>query len=283
MRIALALVVTLSGLGCGQEASPPPPTPPGLPSPSPPPGSPLGNTQVQVDGRNVWPPTGPGCAELAACCAAAGSSDVGMFCQMSVATLPLNCVAALGSVRTYLGERGMAVPPACQVGAGAQVGPGWVELTLPQVAGWQRAPGEDHGPEQGFIVEYNIHGQIAATVYVYRGGVANIQRQPAVLGAQVQTALAGMQQAQQMGRYDAVRELGPVSSTTIGSTPDAPVAAHQRVMITREGTERLSETYVTTHRGFFFKLRISLFVDQSAATDASLRALLDQLGAAIHE
>jgi len=214
---------------------------------------------------------------------------VGLFCQMSVATPPVDCAAALGNVRDYLRERSLSVPPVCEGGPsappppGALPGPPWVELALPQVAGWQRGEAQDEGPERGFIVEYDFGGRIAATVYVYRAGVPAIRRDPALLMAQVQGALSGMRQAQQAGRYDAVRELGPASMSAIGSAPNAHPAAYQRVMITREGTELPSETYVTTHRGFFFKLRISLFAEPSATTDRALSALLNQLAQSIHE
>src|SRR6478672_4024816 len=34
------------------------------------PGHGLGTTEMSVEGRSVWPPTGPSCAELVACCEA---------------------------------------------------------------------------------------------------------------------------------------------------------------------------------------------------------------------
>jgi len=103
---------------------------PNAPAPGPQPGQPgsgpqqvvispggglPGGMDVTTDGHSVWPPHGPGCDQLVACCQAAASaaSDVSLFCQMSVATQPVNCATAMQSVRSYLGERGMPTPPQC--------------------------------------------------------------------------------------------------------------------------------------------------------------------------
>lgn len=113
----------------------PTPTPPAPPSQPPPPGTPSapekrpgtqvvfgpggsgpGGMQVTTDGQNVWPPTGAGCERYVQCCNAATAlaPDVALFCQMAVATPPVDCSAAHTRMRTYLGERGLAVPQACQ-------------------------------------------------------------------------------------------------------------------------------------------------------------------------
>lgn len=128
--------------GDGDESSPPganvdqrqPPAPsagptspdvPGQP-PNPPgggskqlviqPGSGLsGGMQVTSGGRAVWPPQGPGCDNLVACCTAASATEsaTSLFCQMAVATEPVNCTKALQDVRSYLAERGQTAPPQC--------------------------------------------------------------------------------------------------------------------------------------------------------------------------
>ncbi len=84
----------------------------GAQQPSP---STLGNTRITSDGRNVWPPTGPGCDVLVRCCEAAQAteSSVALFCQISAAA-GRSCAEQLESVRTYIRERGTALPAACQ-------------------------------------------------------------------------------------------------------------------------------------------------------------------------
>ena len=91
-----------------------PNTAPG-PGPAPGPGLDLPGVDVQVDGQSVWPPEGPGCAELVSCCQAAAAvhSPAQLTCQLMVAADPGNCPAALASFRQYLTEAGVAQPAAC--------------------------------------------------------------------------------------------------------------------------------------------------------------------------
>jgi hypothetical protein len=135
--LTLSLVVlTLAG-ACGQKAQPSGDRPspradagPGdasAPRPDDPmrqrpdvtirPGGPgdLGDQKVVADGMTVWPPTGPGCEPLVACCRAAAGLDraMGLACQLSVARTPVDCGKALAMVRRLMGERMMAVPAAC--------------------------------------------------------------------------------------------------------------------------------------------------------------------------
>ncbi|MFO1519646.1 MAG: hypothetical protein U1F57_08315 [bacterium] len=74
-----------------------------------------GNTVVLSDGKNVWPPKGPGCENLARCCEAAGKkeSSAMLMCQLSVATPPVDCVKGLKDFKQYLAERNVPPPQEC--------------------------------------------------------------------------------------------------------------------------------------------------------------------------
>jgi hypothetical protein len=103
----------------------PAPLPPATPPASPPgqqpeavviaPGGGLSGMQVQVDGRPVWPPQGPGCDQLVACCrdGTAIDSSIGLACQLSMAIDGATCPNAMASVRSSIAEMGRAVPPSC--------------------------------------------------------------------------------------------------------------------------------------------------------------------------
>jgi hypothetical protein len=75
-----------------------------------------GNAKVLSDGKPLWPPEGPGCERLIACCNAASkeSSAVGLACQMSVAAEPLDCAKALESVQGIISELGLMTPGECK-------------------------------------------------------------------------------------------------------------------------------------------------------------------------
>jgi hypothetical protein len=165
----------------------------------------------------------------------------------------------------------------------AGVGPSWVALQLPQVPGWTLSPPEDTGPATGYVAEYNSsQPPIALTVYVYNNNEGVIRRDPAVLQQEVRESVNAVYSAVQAGRYQAVRELDG-SVVRLGRSPTAPMAFMQRLVITAEGTERPSAIYITTHRGFYFKIRVTAFTGTHAEMDAAIAGLLDQLAAAIVE
>jgi hypothetical protein len=84
------------------------------------PGHGLGGTEMLVEGTPIWPPQGPGCAELVACCEAFVGDDVApramqLACQLSVAKGP-DCPRALDTVQTIVHENGEALPASCGAG-----------------------------------------------------------------------------------------------------------------------------------------------------------------------
>jgi hypothetical protein len=77
----------------------------------------LGGTEVLVDGKPVWPPKGPGCAELVACCNGFSGDQIadkamGLVCQLSV-TKEADCPRALATVRAVVREKGATLPASC--------------------------------------------------------------------------------------------------------------------------------------------------------------------------
>lgn len=165
----------------------------------------------------------------------------------------------------------------------AVASPPWVELTLPAVPGWEIALPQDHGPGQGFIVDYMHRGTgVSVSIFVYNRGLGTIARDTAALTAEVREATNGVRQAVEVGRYQAMREV-QTAITRLGSAPTAPVAAMQTLVITAEGAERPSSIYVTTHRGFFFKIRSTYTNGASPAADLALGELLARLGEHVRE
>lgn len=177
----------------------------------------------------------------------------------------------------------LPTPPVAPVPPLAGGGPSWVALQLPQVPGWTLSPPEDTGPATGYIAEYNSsQPPIALTVYVYNNNEGVIRRDPAVLQQEVRESVNGVYSAVQAGRYQAVRELdGGV--VRLGRAPNAPLTFVQRLVITAEGTERPSAIYITTHRGFYFKIRVTAFTGAHAEMEAAIAGLLDQLAAVVVE
>src|SRR5262245_3028504 len=66
----------------------------------------LGESEVLVEGTPVWPPEGPSCAELVACCQGFVGQDVPakamrLACQFSVAKAP-DCPRAIETIETIV-------------------------------------------------------------------------------------------------------------------------------------------------------------------------------------
>jgi hypothetical protein len=74
----------------------------------------LGKMSMTVDGRNVWPPAGPGCPELVRCCTALAGLDesLALACLLAAGRDP-DCPTALRTSEAIAGESGVALPAAC--------------------------------------------------------------------------------------------------------------------------------------------------------------------------
>jgi hypothetical protein len=74
----------------------------------------LGKAKLTVDGRNVWPPEGPGCPDLVRCCTdlVARDESLALACLLAVGRDP-DCPTALRTSVAIAGESGVALPAAC--------------------------------------------------------------------------------------------------------------------------------------------------------------------------
>jgi hypothetical protein len=74
----------------------------------------LGKASLTVDGRSVWPPEGPGCAELIRCCTelVARDESLTLACLLATGRDP-DCATALRTSEAVAGESGVALPAAC--------------------------------------------------------------------------------------------------------------------------------------------------------------------------
>jgi len=74
----------------------------------------LGKAALTVDGRNVWPPEGPGCPEVVRCCTALVALDesLALACLLAVGRDP-DCATALLTSVAIAGESNIALPAAC--------------------------------------------------------------------------------------------------------------------------------------------------------------------------
>jgi len=123
---------------------------------------------------------------------------------------------------------------------------------------------------------------ITVSIFVYNRGLGHIRREGSVLQAELQESIAGVFRAQQAGQYQSVRELDR-GMVTLGNAPNGPLAARARLMVAQNAPERLSTTYITTHRGFFYKIRISYRADPVPQSEQIIQSLLTTLAATLHE
>jgi hypothetical protein len=73
------------------------------------------NLSVEQDGKPVWPPSGPGCAQLVTCCDQLTAIDHSMplTCQMAIAAYH-DCGKAKATVIAMAAEKKLSVPDSCQ-------------------------------------------------------------------------------------------------------------------------------------------------------------------------
>jgi hypothetical protein len=74
----------------------------------------LGKVSLTVDGRNVWPPEGPGCPEMVRCCTDLVTADesLALACLLAVGRDP-DCPTALRTSLAIAGESNVPPPAAC--------------------------------------------------------------------------------------------------------------------------------------------------------------------------
>lgn len=73
----------------------------------------LGLVAVSLDGKPVWPPSGPGCEKLIACCNPLASDDaLALACQLAMGR-DRECAVAQETVMQMVLEQGKVMPPSC--------------------------------------------------------------------------------------------------------------------------------------------------------------------------
>jgi hypothetical protein len=74
----------------------------------------LGKAALTVDGRDVWPPEGPGCPELVRCCTdlVAADESLALACLLAAGRDP-DCPTALRTSVAIAGESSVALPATC--------------------------------------------------------------------------------------------------------------------------------------------------------------------------
>ena len=73
----------------------------------------LGQASLMVDGRNVWPPAGPGCPELVRCCTELARDEaMALSCLLATGRGP-DCTTALRTSVAIAAENNIALPAAC--------------------------------------------------------------------------------------------------------------------------------------------------------------------------
>ncbi len=88
------------------------------PRPAPPAAAPTSTAppglSLSVGDKPVWPPSGPGCAELVVCCdaATAAEASANLFCQLGLAA-GKSCPDTQAMVVAYLAEKQVPAPAAC--------------------------------------------------------------------------------------------------------------------------------------------------------------------------
>lgn len=72
--------------------------------------------KIQTDGKETWPPQGPNCEQFVNCCTAAEKIErsAGLFCKLTAAKKPLDCLEGLKTVGQYLHEKGASAPVICR-------------------------------------------------------------------------------------------------------------------------------------------------------------------------
>jgi hypothetical protein len=74
----------------------------------------LGKAALTVDGRNVWPPQGPGCPELVRCCSELTTADesLALACLLAVGR-DQDCPTAMRTSVAIATESNVPPPAAC--------------------------------------------------------------------------------------------------------------------------------------------------------------------------
>lgn len=153
----------------------------------------------------------------------------------------------------------------------------WTNYVLPDAPGWARETPEDRGPADGVSVRYrSLRGTAYADLFVYRGP-EGLSREREALDREVERACDGVRQAVSVGAYERAAFYWSTRHMPFGGAEYSWV----RFTVTQRGVTRASEVYVTTHRAFFVKLRVT-YNDENPPSDDTrdVHALVTAVGEA---
>lgn len=160
---------------------------------------------------------------------------------------------------TFTGPAATAEEPA-KPGAEAEAEPGGkpeagLDLTFPDVEGWQHTEKRPLAHEDGgYTVGYNATGA-AVTVYVFNRRMADIPDDPASepVRAEMASAKDALRAAKRRGLYETVEEQ-EAGEKRLGGKDGRP-ALYARYRLGMEGQAAESEIYVLVYRDHFIKVR----------------------------
>jgi hypothetical protein len=151
-------------------------------------------------------------------------------------------------------------------------------INLPDVEGWTRSepeslPQEDHG----FTVLFDHPSGVFVTFYQYTRGLdkisENLKQGP--VQDEMRRAKTGIQQAVELGQWDAAKELDS-GIKPLGSSPKQALWSRFQLTIGDETVP--SDTYIWAQANNIFKLRCTTRAQDETAEFKALNELLAALG-----
>jgi hypothetical protein len=155
-------------------------------------------------------------------------------------------------------------------------------VTWPQVERFTRD--EVHrfdDPRLGYSVTYRSPAGLAATVYVYTGGVAAIPDGASeVARAELAKATADVMEAKRRGVWTSV-DGGQPREERFGTGPRPLAVWAASFRLGHAEGEAISDLYVTGRRGEFVKIRCTYLSERKVECERDRARLLDALAAAL--
>ncbi len=153
----------------------------------------------------------------------------------------------------------------------------WTDFRAPLVPGWVAIPRGDSGPALGLQVAYHAPDVgVVASFYIYDHDEKDVRRDDAILLRELARVATGLATAISAGIWDATREVSAPMDAAFGGAR----WFRQRFAVTKEGRESFSEAWVTTHKGFYVKVRATYGGGLTEAAVTRVGVLIEAIGAA---
>lgn len=155
-------------------------------------------------------------------------------------------------------------------------------VSWPQVEGFERGEVRSFDdPRLGYSVAYNSAAGLAATVFVYGGGFADIPEGASdITRAELLKASSDVIEAKRRGMWKSV-EGGQPRQARLGGRPNSLAAWAASFRLGHAEGEALSDIYVTGRRGEFVKVRCTYPAERQAECERDRARLLDALDEAL--